>query len=313
MLAVTTDVVVVLSNGGVVTMDGITGRVPAVLETWLAGQAGGSAVSDMLFGDAEPGGRLAESIPLRLQDTPSFVNWPGSQGSVLYGERHYVGYRWYDATQSEVAYPFGYGLGYTSFELADVAVVADADGGEVEVTVRNIGQRAGSEVVQVYVGDLEASVDRAPRELAGFAKVHLPPGASERLKIGLPRRAWQFWGRDGWTAESGEFEVGVGTSSRNLPFRIVVTVHLTDQISALDEQSTLGEWVAHPTGRAVLEAALPGLHPQAVNLTDGENLRLSASIPLRNLAGMCGAPDPAAFIAGLLAEVAEREAVPVER
>lgn len=147
-------IVVVLSNGAVVTLDEVTSASSAVLEMWLGGQASGSAAADILFGAAEPSGRLAETVPLALRDTPAFVNWPGSEGKVVYGERLYVGYRWYDTTGRDVAFPFGHGLGYTTFEYKD-AVVTVADpkvaAAVVEVTITNQGTREGTEVVQVYV------------------------------------------------------------------------------------------------------------------------------------------------------------------
>ncbi|HWR86299.1 MAG TPA: glycoside hydrolase family 3 C-terminal domain-containing protein, partial [Rhodoglobus sp.] len=140
--------VVVLSNGGVVSLEGWHDQAAGILETWLLGQAAGTAIADVLFGAAEPGGRLAETIPLRLQDTPSYLNFPGDGATVFYGERLFVGYRHYETVDVPVRYPFGFGLGYTTFEFADLVV----RGHDVEVTVTNTGARDGAEVVQVYVG-----------------------------------------------------------------------------------------------------------------------------------------------------------------
>jgi beta-glucosidase len=149
-------VVVVLSNGSAVALDGWQDRVPAILEGWLLGQAGGGAIADLLFGSAAPSGRLTETIPRRLADTPAYLNFPGEQGSVRYGEGLFVGYRYYDAKQLEVSYPFGHGLGYTTFDYTDLRTAVTGAGDElavtVTVTVTNTGSRDGKEVVQVYVG-----------------------------------------------------------------------------------------------------------------------------------------------------------------
>ncbi|KQP70046.1 beta-glucosidase [Microbacterium sp. Leaf288] len=302
VLKVAPKVVVVLSNGGVVDVSSFDSRVDGILETWLSGQAGGGAVSDILFGDREPGGRLAETIPLRLEDTPTLINWPGANGKVYYGERIYVGYRWYDKTARDVAYPFGHGLGYTSFAYSDLTVDADHTGARVQVTVTNTGSRRGADVVQVYVADPEASVDRPVRELAGFQKVTLESGASQRVVIDLPARAWAFWD-DGWRAESGRFGVAVGTSSRDIRLSTEVEIAIPDDIRALDEDSTLNEWMEHPEGRLLLETELANLHPEARNLTGGETLRLAGSIPLRTLVGMAGASDPGTLVNSLLARL----------
>jgi len=296
-------VVVLLSNGGVVSLDGIDRHAHAILETWLSGQAGGSAAADVLFGDAEPGGRLAETIPLRLEDTPSFLNFPGAQGKVYHGERVYVGYRYFDTVGRDVAYPFGHGLGYTSFEYSELRVSADHTGGLAEVSVRNTGRRAGSTVVQAYVHDVEASVDRPEKELAAFAKVTLNAGESTTVRLTLPERAFSYWGKNRWILESGEFHVWVGESSRNLRLSASLTIDIPGQEDELDVDSTLGDWVAHPRGKSVLEAALTRLHPQARNLTEGETLRLSSSIPLRQLIAMAGSSEPNELVDELLAQL----------
>ncbi|MEN2739653.1 glycoside hydrolase family 3 C-terminal domain-containing protein [Microbacterium sp. X-17] len=303
VLDVNKNVIIVLSNGSVVNMEDFRDQAPAILEMWLAGQAGGSATSDILFGDREPGGRLAETIPLRLKDTPAFVNWPGGDGRVHYGERVYIGYRWYDVTDRDVAYPFGHGLSYTEFAYSDLVLTADPEGAIVELSVSNVGERLGSEVVQVYVGDVESSVDRPIRELAGFLKVVLDPGQSKRIRVPVDGRAWSFWSKDGWRAETGDFEIAVGASSRDLRLVTTVTIDFPDSEPPLDSDSTLGDWVTHPRGLPVLEDALLGLHPEARNLTSGEVLRLSSSIPLRQLFGMAGSSDPNGLVSDLLARV----------
>lgn len=312
---VTPRVVVVLAHGGVVTLDGITGVVPAVLETWLSGQAGGSATADVLFGVAEPGGRLAETVPLALAHTPAHVNWPGADGVVTYGERLYVGYRWYDATDREVDFPFGHGLGYTTYAYDDLRVdVPDPSiaRARVEVVVENTGARAGAEVVQVYVGHPGAAVDRPVRELRAFAKVHLEPGERRTVALDLDERAFAHWSPDGWRVEPGTYVVDVGASSRDLRATAEVVLEVPAPVPALTTTSTLDEWRAHPAGGPVLAEALAG-QAGAGTLEDPETLALVGPMPLRavlSFASSGDGPDPDEVLAGLLAQARDRAPAP---
>ncbi len=232
LAATPTPVVVVLSNGGVVHLPWAD-RVDAVLECWLGGQAGAGAAVDVLMGDAEPGGRLAESVPVHVAQLPADRNFPGQPRQVEYREGLYVGYRFHDSAGVPAHFAFGSGLSYTSFEWTDIALSgAGTDGPEggdeggpdggtaggtldVSVTVTNTGDRTGSDVVQVYVRDPESSVYRPHQELAGFVKVHLPPGASETVTIPLDRRSFAVWDvtAHDWLVESGRYEVVVARSS----------------------------------------------------------------------------------------------------
>ena len=219
--------IVVLSSGSAVVMSEWIDRVPAVLQAWYAGQAAGSAVADILFGVVNPSGKLAETFPLRLEDTPAFLNFPGEVDTVRYGEGLFIGYRWYDARQSPVLFPFGHGLSYTTFSYANGRVsgptVSDTVGVTVFVDVTNTGPRAGSEVVQVYVRDPEASVPRPEKELRGFEKVHLEPGETRTVAIALDARAFAFWDTrlHSWVVEAGIFDILVGASSADIRERDV--------------------------------------------------------------------------------------------
>jgi beta-glucosidase len=214
LAATPTPVVVVLNNGGVVHMPWAD-RVDAVLECWLGGQAGGSAAVDVLFGDAEPGGRLAESIPEHVAQLPADRNFPGTPRQVQYREGLYVGYRFHDSAGVPARFAFGTGLSYTTFAWSDVEVAGDGTDVTVQVRVTNTGDRAGSDVVQVYVRDVESSVHRPDKELKGFAKVHLDPGQSELVAVALDRRAFAVWdvAAHDWLVEAGRFEIVVGRSS----------------------------------------------------------------------------------------------------
>ena len=270
-------VVVVLANGSVVSMTGWRRSAPAILETWLGGQGGGHAVAEILAGRRSPEGRLTETIPLRLADTPAFGNFPGEFGHVRYGEGVLVGYRWYDARDVAVAYPFGHGLTYTTFAYDEVAATVAGDEVEVSVRVTNTGSMAAAEVVQVYVRDPQASVLRPPRELKAFRKVRLEPGASETVRVTLGARDLSFWHPTlrRWVVEGGTFIVEVGASSRDI--RGTATVEVAGESAALplDSMSTVAEWLAHPVGGPLLRGAMAAA---GVPETDDEMLR---QIPLQ--------------------------------
>jgi beta-glucosidase len=207
-------VVVVLSNGGVVHLPW-AGRVSAVLECWLGGQAGAGAIVDLLVGDAEPGGRLAESIPEHVAQLPADRDFGREPRRALYREGPYVGYRFHDSAGVPARFPFGHGLSYTSFEWSDVSLTGTGTDVAVSLRVTNVGDRAGSDVVQVYVRDVECSVRRPDKELKGFAKVHLAPGASEEVVVPLDRRSFAVWdvAAHAWLVEDGTFEVVVARST----------------------------------------------------------------------------------------------------
>lgn len=250
--------VVVLNNGAPVTMSAWIDSVPAVLEAWMMGQAGGGAIADILFGHANPGGKLAETFPLKLSDTPAFLNWPGGAGQVRYGEGLFIGYRYYDAKQMPVLFPFGHGLSYTTFAYSNPRVSAetfrDVDGLTVTVDVTNTGPMAGKETVQVYVHDRASGLARPEKELKGFAKVALEPGETKTVAVRLDLRAFAYWhpGYDQWITEDGEFDILIASSAADVRHVLAVTLESTmDLPCILDKESTVREWMADPRGRAV--------------------------------------------------------------
>lgn len=251
-------VVVVLANGSAVSVTDWRDLAPAILETWLGGQAGGSAVADLLLGVRTPSGRLTETIPHRIEDTPAFGNFPGEAGVVRYGEGVLVGYRWYDTRAMDVAYPFGHGLSYTTFGYSDVAATADGTDITVTATITNTGSVAGAEVVQVYVRDPHASVLRPTRELKAFAKVALEPGESRAVSFTLGARDLSYWhpGLHRWVLEGGEFVIEVGASSRDLRGAVSLEIEGEPLWGELTPMSTIEEWLAHPVGGPLLQAAL---------------------------------------------------------
>jgi beta-glucosidase len=289
-----TPLVVVLFNGGAVRASTWDDSASAVLECWLAGQGAGGAVADVLTGAVSPSGRLAETIPVRLADCPSYLNFPGEEGHVRYGEGVFVGYRGYDAADRPVAYPFGHGLTYTSFFYRDLRVTqaGSADGGDLTVTVScvvaNTGGRAGQEVVQVYAGDPEAAVARPLRELRAFAKVSLEPGAEREVTFGLTARDLSYWSPAlrRWVLEPGEFRVEVGASSRDIRLAQAIIVAGSRPARPLTGMSTLAEWLLDPEGGPALRAAFgTGRDGRPGGILGSDELvRMLGSIPLSTLA-----------------------------
>ncbi|WP_052227343.1 glycoside hydrolase family 3 C-terminal domain-containing protein [Rhodococcus sp. Chr-9] len=284
VLTANPNVVVVLSNGGVVRLSGFADRVPAIVEGWLLGQAGGGAVADVLYGHANPSGRLAETVPIRLEDTPAHTNFPGEHGHVRYGEGLFVGYRSYDARRLDVSFPFGHGLSYTTFEYSDAAVESDGDL-TVHVTVTNTGGRAGAEVVQVYAGAPGSSVARAPRELKGFTKVRLDSGESQRVTVSIRRDDLAYWDTrvDSWVVEGGTYSIDIGASSRDI--RQTLTVDVTgDAVRIpLTMESSLGELFQNPAAAEIVLQAFGSLGGDVG--VDESVLKMAASMPLGRLAG----------------------------
>ena len=282
--------IVILANGGVVRVSTWEDRVAVILECWLSGQAAGGAAVDLLLGVANPSGKLAETIPVRLQDNSSYFNFPGEEGVVHYGEGIFIGYRAYDKLIQPVSYPFGFGLSYTTFQIEDVNVsvggsVADGDlAVTVTASVTNTGQRAGAEVVQVYVEDVEASVARPLHELKGFVRVDLEPGETKQVSCQLDERAFAFWSRrfGQWVVESGEFIIAVGSSSRDLVATEAITIDAPRLSLPLGPDSTLHEWLDDERGRELLTKRDMRL------LQDPELIKVIGTMPMHTLAAFQG-------------------------
>lgn len=251
--------VVVLNNGAPVVMSEWLDGVAAVLEGWMMGQAGGAAIADVLFGKVNPCGKLAETFPRQLADTPAHLNWPGETGEVRYGEGLFIGYRYYDAKQMPVLFPFGYGLSYTTFAYHNANVSAknfkDVEGVTVTVDVTNTGHMAGKEIVQVYVHDQQSGLVRPHKELKGFAKVALQPGETKTVSIALDFRAFAYYHPEyqQWITEDGEFDLLIGASAVDIRQTLTVTLQSTLKLPCiLDKESTIREWMADPLGKTVL-------------------------------------------------------------
>ncbi len=286
--------VVVLSNGGVISMEEWHDDVDAILEGWLLGQAGGTALADLLFGAVSPSGHLAETIPVRLQDTASYLNFPGEQGHVRYGEGVMVGYRFSETAGVPARYPFGHGLGYTTFETRDLAVQPTGrDTARVEVTVTNTGRREGRHVVQVYLATEAGPVRRPARELRAFTKIMLRPGEARRVVLDLDRRCFAYWDilEDGWVVAPGGYRIQVCRHAAEVVAEQTVTLPGDDLVPELTRGSPLGVWLSHPVAGSVLAERLARAIPAGMASSPQERsdmLRFASSIPLHKFVAHLG-------------------------
>jgi beta-glucosidase len=282
--------IVVLQSGSPLSM-GWLDEVAAVMQAWYPGQECGNAIADVLFGDVDPSGRLPQTFPVRLEDNPAYINYPGENGRVYYGEGLSVGYRYYDKKRIEPLFPFGYGLSYTSFAYRDLNLsaseIAPEDELRVSVDVTNTGDRAGRDVVQIYVRDLESTLTRPDKELKAFAKVSLEPSETKTVTVKLDRTSLAYYDDlDGhWIAEAGTFEVLVGRSSRDI--RASARFTLTGSLAfdarpkgkriQLSTSSTMHQLLANAASRAILDKHFPGL-------SDSPQLSMAMGFTLEQLA-----------------------------
>jgi beta-glucosidase len=228
VIAANPKTIVVLKTGGPVLMPWLD-QVPAVLEIWYPGEEDGNVMADLLFGKANPSGKLPMTFPKTENETAVSTpqQYPGVNGDAIYSEKLLVGYRWYDAKNIEPLFPFGFGLSYTTFAVTNLTVTPYVTNEDVRVSVdvSNTGSRAGAEVVQVYVA-APINAGEPPKQLKGFAKVQLQPGETRRVTISLNQRAFSYWNTSfgEWVLAPGAHEILVGTSSRDLPLHASVTI-----------------------------------------------------------------------------------------
>ena len=258
--AVQPNTVVVLHGGSPVEMPWID-HVSAVLCMYLGGSEVGRAAVELLCGEANPSGKLAETWPLRLEDNPSFLNFPGEGARVEYREGIYVGYRYYDKKKMAVRFPFGHGLSYTEFVYSNLELdrsqMTQEDCLRVKCRVKNVGKVFGREAVQLYVGVPDSRVNRAVRELRGFQKIALQPGEEKEVVFELDFRSFAYYETkiNGWFVESGEIEIAVGASSRDI--RLTGQVKMNSSMTIpmhYTRYSTVGELMADPSKAAFVHA-----------------------------------------------------------
>lgn len=258
--AVQQNTIVVLHNGAPVEMPWI-GKVKAVVEAYLGGQAVGGAVANVLYGKVNPSGRLPETFPLRLQDTPCYLNYGGEKDKVEYKEGVFVGYRYYVSKEMQVLFPFGHGLSYTTFEYSNLWVekssIKESEKLNVSVDVTNTGNRAGKEVIQLYVAGKGGTVIRPVRELRAFDKIELEPGETKTVKFTLDSRAFAYWETEisDWYVESGAYEIQIARSASEIVLSSEVHVESEKVIPKVyTMNSTLGELMTDPKCRSIMES-----------------------------------------------------------
>ncbi len=281
--------VVVLTNGSAVIMPWVD-QVPCVVEAWLGGQAGGSAIVDVLTGKVNPSGKLSETFPKRLEDCPAYLNWPGEQGKVHYREGLFIGYRHYDAKNIAPLFPFGHGLSYTQFAYTNLRLSAseldESEGLQVSVDVTNTGNRAGSEVVQLYVHPKQSRLKRPEQELKGFQKVKLAVGETLTVQMKLTPRDFSYYDPEEkqWLVERGCSEIRIGSSSRDIRQRTVVTINSAKPVPfRFTKRTPLGRWQEHPEARGLVAPVLAEMSKQMGSHSDDEDAATMMEAMLRDL------------------------------
>lgn len=312
VLKVQPRVAVVLHNGSPVEMPWAD-RVPAILEAYLGGQAVGGAVVDLLFGAASPCGKLAETFPQRLEDNPSYLNFPGDGDTVEYREGIYVGYRYYDKKKMDVRFPFGHGLSYTSFAYANLRLSADQikedETVTVSVDVSNTGSMAGKEIMQLYVSSAHQGISRPEKELKAFAKVFLQPGETKTVTMTLDRRAFAYYetALPGWRVENGAYDLLIGASSRDI--RVKGRVEMTGAPALpyrFTTDSTLGDIMDSPSGQAVAEQIFKGMRSFTEAAGEGSAVSndmmaaMMRDMPLHAIASFAGEQMSMEVLAGMI-------------
>jgi beta-glucosidase len=272
--AVQPKVVVVLMNGSAIIMPWAD-RVKAIVEGWLGGQAGGGAIADVLTGAVNPSGKLSETFPKSIYETPTFPHFPARNRQASYGEGLFIGYRHYDTKQLEPRFPFGFGLSYTTFAYtgikASATSIRDSDGVTLEVSVKNTGTVPGKEVVQLYVREQSPAVIRPEKELKAFTKVALSSGEEKVVTLQLTKRDFAYYDTDlhHWNVRSGKFDVLVGGSSRDPPLKVTIEVQATEiSYPKLTSTSMLKDFQNHPKGQAFYSRLLEATGMEIPSLSD---------------------------------------------
>lgn len=262
-------------------------NVKSIVEGWLGGQAGGGGLADILTGKVNPSGKLSETFPVRLEDSPTALDFPATDGDALYGEGIYIGYRYYDKKNIAPLFPFGFGLSYTTFTYSNLkingAAFKDTDKMTVECTVKNTGKVAGKEVVQLYVHDQNTEVSRPENELKHFAKIALNPGQETTVTFDLSYRDFAFYDpyvRD-WKVSTGKYDIRVGGSSRHLPLSKTLDMQTTKNfVPVLTRYSMMKEFKNHPKGNAVYKQMMGGMVPQGMDPHSEEAKKMQAMMEL---------------------------------
>lgn len=307
------NLVVVLSNGSPVEMPWI-GSAKAVLEAYLGGQALGGAIADLLFGDANPCGKLAETFPQRIEDNPSYLFYIGEGDRVEYREGIFVGYRYYDKKKVEPLFPFGHGLSYTSFAYSELSfarkAIRDDETVDVQVKVKNTGDRAGKEIVQLYVREAASKVIRPDKELKGFAKVELQPGEQKTVTFTLHKRSFAYYDvdRKDWRVDTGAFDILIGRSSQDIALSDSVQVEGTAiNRMKVTRNSTVGDLLVDPATQPVITQILKAQNPFGTLGDTGDAAEMMEALmrylPLRALVAFSGGAMSEEHLEGMISQL----------
>lgn len=254
------NIIVVLNNGAPVELRQWLDNVSAVIEAGLPGQAGALALAEIIAGEVNPSAKLAESYPLKLEDNPSYLDFPGSNGTVRYGEGIYIGYRYYDKKKMELSFPFGYGLSYTEFSYRALEApdyLAEGEKLKLKVLIENTGQFTGKEVVQLYISQSNPALERPPKELKGFAKIELEPGEKDWLELELDYQDLAYYHPEaGWIVEADHYKIMIGASSRDIKFTEEIQVESSFKLKDLTAKTPFEDWLADPLGKKAVEEVL---------------------------------------------------------
>lgn len=301
--------IVVLHNGSPIEAPWAD-QVAGVLEMYLGGQGVGEATDRLLYGEVNPSGHLAETFPLHLEDNPSYLNFPGDGINVDYAEGIYVGYRYYDAKKMPVRWAFGHGLSYTEYEYSNLKLpterLDDRNSVKVTVDVKNIGQMAGKEVVQLYVSDKNGTAGRPVKELKGFSKIELQPGEKKTIEFTLTARDLSFYheGLGDWYAPTGTYEVSIGHASDEIALTGEILFKTDKQLPLfVNGSTTIGELLAHPVTAPIVGQMMQGMEGPMGGMQgdDAENMEdslgtgaemmeaMMVGMPLKSLASFAGA------------------------
>ena len=275
--------IVVLNVASAVEMPWID-KVSAVLQLWYNSQEQGNALADILFGDENPSGKLPTTFPVRLEDNPAFINYPGENGKVRYGEGIFVGYRYYEKKDVAPLFPFGHGLSYTKFKYSNLRLSAKSlkpnETIKVKVDVTNTGKVIGKEIVQLYVRDVKSTFARPEKELKAFEKIELKPKQTKTVTFTLDREAFWYFDavKNAWSTEPGEFEILVGASSSNVHEKQTVILEPEPRQSRLHTGLTIDTLLGDPDGRAILSKYIGGfLLMEDMSMAGGLTLEQVAS------------------------------------
>lgn len=226
------NVVIVLSNGSPIEMPW-KDKVKGIITGYIGGESGGKAIVNCILGKVNPSGKLAETYPMKLEDTPCFNNYPGNEITVEYKESIYVGYRYYDKNKVQVLYPFGFGLSYTKFDYSDIKIEKGNNKIKINFKIKNTGNFKGKEIAQVYVGKKESKIFRPEKELKAFEKIELNPNEEKEINIELDKTSFEYFDTNAqkWQIEAGTYDIKIGKSSQDIVLQGEITIDSNDEVS----------------------------------------------------------------------------------